>query len=391
MRNILFYLQHYLSPSMTFIYRQLSGVKQEFNTYVLCSRIFENDDIFPYDKILFKPELKIFSKISHLKDKLINQSELGSINVNPKLIYFKRKQYEVFLKNKNFNLIHAHFGPSGIEILPLAKKLKLPLLVSFHGYDASSLLKSNIYIENLKKLLQENIYIITPSEYMIKFFHKYNLNFKNEFVVHYGIPLDFYTFQKRQPIFKKFKNNEEIIFLQVANFVEKKGQKYTIQAFKNFIKKYSNSKLILAGEGPLKREMVSLVKDYGICEKVIFPGLVLQDGVRELMNVADVFVHHSITSNLGDMEGIPNVIMEAMATGLPVISTEHSAIPELVENGVNGFLVSEKDIDSYENAMYDILTLDKDFGLNGRRKVEREFNSEIENKKLISIYNKILN
>ena len=390
MENILFYMQHYLSPSMTFIYRQLSGVKQEWNTHVLCSRIFENCDIFPHDKLFFSPHPKLISKYYRIKEILFNRPSFNYINISPSLMAYKRNQYENFIRKNDCRLIHAHFGPSGIEVLPIARELNLPLLVSFHGFDASSLLQHRDYLNNLEKLFKY-AHIITPSEKMITILHKHGLNSKKEYVVHYGIPLDVFSFQKRKLISQKLIDNEEITFLQVSNFVEKKGHKYTVQAFNNFIKEYPNSRLILAGDGPLKNSIIDLANELGILEKVEFPGLVYQDKVKELMVSADVFVHHSITSKRGETEGIPNAIMEAMATGLPVISTIHAAIPELIDDGVNGYLVPEKDIGAYELAMKKILKIGENFGKNGRRKIEREFNSEIENGKLISIYKNLLN
>ena len=136
---------------------------------------------------------------------------------------------------------------------------------------------------------------------------------------------------------------------------------------------------------------MSLVDDLAIGDKVMFPGLVYQEKVRDLMYSADVFLHHSITSNDGNMEGIPNVIMEAMATGLPVISTKHAAIPELVNHGLNGFLVEEKDVKAYEMEMIKMLNCNNDLGLNGRKKIENEFNLEKVNEELIYLYKEILN
>ncbi len=384
--HILFYLQHYLSPSMTFIYRQLLGVSEEFDPFVLSSRKKENLNLFPHKNISFNASSYFIDKLSRVKELLFNLPPYSYISINPTIYFNQRIKHIKYIKNNNCKLIHAHFGPSGIEVLPIAKKLNLPLIVSFHGYDASTLLKFEKYRVNLKTLFNY-AHIITPSKYMLQSFHLVDLYCKNEYVVHYGIPVDFFEFKNRVQINRKTAKKEEIIFLQISNFVEKKGHKYTIHAFNNFLKKYSNAILILAGEGPLRKSMISLVKELGITEKIKFPGLVHQETVRELMYSADVFVHHSVTGHDGDKEGIPNVIMEAMATGLPVISTHHSAIPELIDDGVNGFLVPEKDVQSYELVMLKTLSLDDKMGINGRKKILQDFNSEIENQKLISIYN----
>lgn len=373
---------------MTFIYRQLCGVRKEFNTSVLCSRISENLEIFPHDKLYFYPQDKFAVNLSRLKEIILNRPELSYLNI-PHLFFYKKKQYEKFISGKESKLIHAHFGPSGIEVLPIAQKLNLPLLTSFHGYDASSLLKYSMYIKNLKKLFNYS-HVITPSEYMLNSFHKLGLYSKNEHIIHYGIPINIFAYKERQPINQKVIKKEEIIFLQVSNFVEKKGHKYTVITFSNFLKTYPDSRLILAGDGPLRKSIMSLVNDLGIGDKVVFSGLVYQEKVIDLMYLADVFLHHSITSDDGNMEGIPNVIMEAMATGLPIISTRHAAIPELVNHGLNGFLVEEKNIKDYEMAMKKVLSCNNDLGINGRKKIENDFNLDKINEKLISVYKKVL-
>ncbi len=205
-----------------------------------------------------------------------------------------------------------------------------------------------------------------------------------------GIPVDSFNYVKRGSLKSKFSNKELITFLQVSNFVEKKGHLYTIQAFQRFLMYYPNAKLLLAGDGFLRQSMQNLCQTLGINENVQFVGLVDENGVRELFREADVFLHHSVTSSAGDMEGIPTVIMEAMATGLPVISTYHSGIPELITNNVNGLLVKERDVESYFDTLLKLENCPKDIGEKAREKVVQDFNLEIETQKLFDLYNYLL-
>ncbi len=113
--------------------------------------------------------------------------------------------------------------------------------------------------------------------------------------------------------------------------------------------------------------------------------------VKELMKQADIFVHHSITASNGDQEGIPNVIMEAMATGLPIISTYHAGIPELITDEFNGYLVEEKDSEEYAKKIRKLLTEDISFiPLNARKTIEEKFNLKKQQIKLNSIYEELL-
>jgi glycosyltransferase involved in cell wall biosynthesis len=180
--------------------------------------------------------------------------------------------------------------------------------------------------------------------------------------------------------------NESSIFLQISSFAEKKGHIFSVQAFKRFLAKSQcpNCTLILAGEGPEKDNVMKVVKDLNLKDRVFFPGLVDRYEAKQLMQNANFFVHHSITSVIGDTEGIPNAIMEAMAMELPVISTYHAGIPELVEDGVNGLLVQEKDVEAYAEAMEKILSWG--YLPQNREKIKKYFEKEKHGAQLESYY-----
>jgi len=170
-------------------------------------------------------------------------------------------------------------------------------------------------------------------------------------ILHCGIDTSQFSRQNQQSNGK--------VFLQVSSFVGKKGHSYTLKAFSQFLSRVTNPeayKLILAGGGVYHKKMKELAKKLNLTEQVEFPGWVTHDEGKALMEKADFFVHHSVTLKNGDQEGIPTAIMEAMAMELPVISTYHSGIPELVEDGVNGYLVKERDVDTYAQRMQDILS-----------------------------------
>jgi len=286
-------------------------------------------------------------------------------------------------------LLHAHFGPSGLEIVNLAKMSRIPLLVTFHGYDASILLTMKKYINNIKKVF-DYAYLVAVSENMKRDLVKFGADEERISVVRCGIPVNRFNYVERVSLSDKFSNNELITFLQVSNFVEVKGHEYTIRAFNEFLREYSNARLILAGDGVIKASIKKLCTKLGIISKVDFPGVVDENTVIKLMKHADVFVQHSVTLKNGIKEGLPTVIMEAMSTGLPVISTSHSAIPELIDNGLNGFLVEEKDVSSYTEAMFNLKNVTNEIGFNAHKKVAEDFNLYIETQKLFGIYDRLI-
>jgi glycosyltransferase involved in cell wall biosynthesis len=215
-------------------------------------------------------------------------------------------------------------------------------------------------------------------------------NLVNYYIVHYGIPLDDFRYVKRGSVKNKVDRNEKLTFLQLSNFIEKKGHYYTVSAFKELLNFYPNAQLVLAGDGYLRGEIKKLVNNLGLKNKVIFPGAVNHKQVTTFMNNSDVFLHHSVTSTNGDKEGIPNVIMEAMATGLPCISTVHAGIPELIKNRTNGLLVNEKDINDYVKKMKELLENENDYTIQARKTIENDFNLEIQTQKLSGIYDRLI-
>jgi len=385
--SVAIYLQHYLSPSMTFIYRQLIGVKDIFNTIVLCSDNLENTNLFPFNKISFKQRNFLSFKKSKIVTKIYGTHKL--LSLQPVLSKSQSKYFISNLIENKVKLIHAHFGPSGLEILPIAKEINIPLVCTFHGYDASILLKYDNYVRNLKELFSY-AHIITVSEEMKHRLIKIGANPEKIRVVRCGIPVDIFNFSERNNLAKKLKEKKVVNYLQVSNFVEKKGHVYTIEAFNLLLKNNPNSHLTLAGGGRLFNKIKELVIEKNLSDYVTFTGTVNEEKVKKLMFEADVFVHHSVTSERGDKEGVPTVLMEAMATGLPVISTFHSGIPELIDDGINGLLVEERDIKSYSEKMYEILFIGNRFSNSARNKVNEKFNLSENVSHLIDIYKNLI-
>ena len=384
---IAIYLQHYLAPSMTFIYRQLKKAEEKYNPLVICSDRVENRTKFPFDKLFLKRRNFIRAKKSRFYNKLFGSHTL--LSINPQISSGQSKYFSEILNKYQVKLIHAHFGPSGLEIVNLAKMNRIPLLVTFHGYDASILLKYQTYTENLKKLFTY-AHIIAVSEEMKHKLVEIGANPDRISVVRCGIPMDVFKFTERTNLDQKIKEKKVINYLQVSNFVEKKGHAYTIEAFSLLLKKNPNSHLTLAGGGELYHKINQLVKEKNLSDHVTFTGVINEEKVKNLMNEADVFVHHSVTSKRGDREGVPTVLMEAMATGLPVISTFHSGIPELINDGINGFLVKERDIESYSEKMHEILSVGTKFSSNARKKVIGKFNLTKEVSHIMDIYKNLI-
>jgi colanic acid/amylovoran biosynthesis glycosyltransferase len=163
---------------------------------------------------------------------------------------------------------------------------------------------------------------------------------------HTGIPVEEIPFRPRE-----WPANGAWKFVQACRLIEKKGLRVSLWAFSQFAARHAASTFTIAGEGPLRNELGSLAAELGIADKVFFPGFISQTQLRELFYQSHIFLHPSEVGGDGNQEGVPNSMLEAMASGLPVFATEHGGIPEAIENGRSGILVKERDADALSLAL----------------------------------------
>src|SRR5437867_10796676 len=167
-------------------------------------------------------------------------------------------------------------------------------------------------------------------------------------IVRTGIPLNEFPFLERE-----FPANGEWRFVQASRLIEKKGLATTLHAFTAFLAHYPRATLTIAGEGPMLRELQELTRKLKIDNRVVLPGFVASERLREIYYASHIFLHPSETGSDGNQEGIPNSMLEAMATGLPVFATQHGGIPEAIENGISGVLVAEHNDKELTRALLD--------------------------------------
>lgn len=297
-----------------------------------------------------------------------------------------RKELNAFLKDFRPDIIHCHFAYEGLAVLQNMER-DIPLVLHFHGYDASQMLNKKSYIKALEKAFAKpNVHAIYVSENIEAKLARVGLKTARKKVIYCGI-------QTENFLLKPLVDNTGFYFVQVSNLLEKKGLEFTISAFARFVSSQPTPekfKLLIAGAGPLLEPLEKLTKDLGMTTHVSFLGQIPKDQVITLLEKAHVFVHHSITAANGDQEGIPTAIMEAMAMGIPVLSTYHSGIPELVENGVHGYLVPERDVEAYAKKMEEI-TKWREYRLRKSvEKVSRQFSSSVHARELTDFYRSIL-
>jgi colanic acid/amylovoran biosynthesis glycosyltransferase len=161
-----------------------------------------------------------------------------------------------------------------------------------------------------------------------------------------GIPLDGFPYRTRT-----VPADGEWTIVQACRLVPKKGLATALRAFARFIERFPKAKFLIAGDGPLLRELEELVHKLDLQQSVTFLGFLGQSELRALYEKGHIFMHPSELPPDANQEGVPNSMLEAMATGLPIVATRHGGIPEAVTDGVNGLLVPERDDEGLANSL----------------------------------------
>ena len=288
------------------------------------------------------------------------------------------------LSRTDARLLHIYFGQIAVHLLPLIRTWKNPSIVSFHGADVTVDMNKAAYLESTRQMLDAVKLVLVRSESLRRALIDLGCDPKKIEVQRTGIPLEEFAFHERS-----FPNDGEWRLVQAGRLIEKKGLPVTLRAFAVFLRKYPNATLTIAGEGPLLGELQKLARELNIERHVSFTGFISQEQLRDIYYRSHIFVHPSQTGHDGSVEGIPNSMLEAMASGLPVFATDHGGIPEAVENGVSGVLVRERDHEAIANALLNA-TQDSDslarIARNGAEVVRKNFDLHAQAQRLEEIY-----
>jgi len=288
------------------------------------------------------------------------------------------------LSKSDARVLHIYFGQIAVHLLPLIHSWKKPSIVSFHGADVTVDMNKPAYREATRQMLDAVRLVLVRSESLRRALTHLGCDEGKIEVQRTGIPLDEFPFRERS-----LPQNGEWRFVQAGRLIEKKGLPVTLRAFSVFLRQYPNAKLTIAGEGPLLGQLQNLTRELKVEGRVSFTGFISQEQLREIYYASHIFLHPSQTGHDGNQEGIPNSMLEAMASGLPVFATRHGGIPEAIENGVTGVLVPERD---HQKLAAALLNAAKDPGFlsriafNGAEIVRKNFDLRAQAQRLEEIY-----
>ena len=251
--------------------------------------------------------------------------------------HFRQAALKHFLQANRVDAVLAAYGPVGVAVMDACGEASVPLIVYFRGYDAYSRRILDRAGRRYAELFENAAAIFVVSRAMERHL-RLDLGAPQQKMHLNPDGVDTSIFHGADPA------QAPPVFVAVGRFVDKKAPHLTLLAFKQVVSSVPNARLVMIGDGPLWEACQQIARAEGISGAVEFLGPRAHSEVAAIMRGARAFVQHSITPSYEDAEGTPNAIKEAGATGLPVVSTRHTGIPEIVIEGKTGFLVDEGDL-----------------------------------------------
>ena len=364
----------YLPITQNWIHNQIN-LNTDCQSFVVCQYI-ENRSQFPLQFIYpVYTKLNLYVKICLFLSRL--------------WIWYPKKFYYNIMIEKKPELIHGHFSHESWRILPIARSLKIPLVTTFYGIDVNKLPKRKFWRKRYPLLFQYGSAFIVEGHYMKAQLITLGCPPEKVKVVHLGVDIERIDGLVR-------KNNQQdvvkIIFVGLGR--EKKGALDTIKTFIETVKIFPDVQLHLIGDGKYRAAVEKKCLDAGIVSKVIFHGFIDVKKYLQLLIDCDIVLAPSCTASDGDTEGgAPVVLLEAQAAGKPVVSTFHCDIPEVVIDGITGFLSPEHDIESLSGNLIKLCRskeLRHKMGIQGKENARRNHDLSKQVSVLAEIYHSVL-
>lgn len=324
--------------------------------------------------------IQCLSAAPELTFKVLNPEEFGKEALSLSALY---RLALLCSCDRKYEVLHAHFGPIGNTFRFARALFKAPFVVTFHGYDFSTVPQTEgqgVY----ERLFSTADAVTVNCEYARTRLEELGCSPDKIYRLNMGLKLADFPYKPRLP-----HRHESVNLLTVGRLVEKKGIEFSLRALAEARDKHPEIRYDIVGDGPLRDNLEKLARELRIENIVMFHGAQDGDYVRQMMSKSHLFLLTSVTAAGGDQEGTPVSLMEAQACGLPVLSSLHSGIPEIVLDGESGFLVPERDIASVSERLTYLLDHPQiwaEMGRKGRAHVEKHYDIQKLNRQLAVLY-----
>jgi colanic acid/amylovoran biosynthesis glycosyltransferase len=376
--KVLVFSQGFGGRTLTFIYNEVVAMSKFCDVHVICNDRGDSEPV-RYNQV---------TEIRWTPNKL-----LAAINWQLWKYDILFSEYNPAFKNAlekeidrvKPDVIHCHFGNESVRFMDNFNRTDIPVVISFHGYDGTQFDDKKSYCKKLKSIFDRpNVFPVFCSKYLRGRVGKMGVDVRKGYLLYYGVNLEQFRRKSSAP------RDTGIQFIQVSSFAPQKGHVVTVEAIRKFREKHpgTNVKFIFGGTGSTELDRTrALVKKYGLEHAIQFIGELDAEGVRSWLEKSHIFMHHSVTGPDGETEGLPNAIIEAMAMEMPVLSSWHAGIPELVIDSKNGFLVKEHDVNTYVEKMEAIMSWD--YQPDNRTRVLEMCDLKSHTAQLLDIYTKV--
>ena len=343
----------WLKPEMQSIYRQVTGLRQ-FESVVFTEQV-QHADQFPWPQVVVMKKqrrprprgnflLRFWYK--HIVRQWPPPRPIGKLPDEPWHPY----NLPALLRKHQPALVHVYYGHKAVKYLDMLEAWGGPWLVSFHGVDVVKFTEDPEYVRLLRTVFDRAALVLARSDSLLDELrnlgcppHKLRLN-------RTPVPVE------RFPVFARPAPPDGAWRLvQACRLIGKKGLYTTLKALVTIVREFPGVRFVLCGTGPEQDKLRTTAASLGLADHVELRGWMSQEALLEEYRRSHLFLHPSELTANSDQEGIPNSMLEAMATGLPVVATQHGGIPEAVTHGVDGLLVPERSPDLLAEAILSLL------------------------------------
>jgi colanic acid/amylovoran biosynthesis glycosyltransferase len=291
------------------------------------------------------------------------------------------RQITNLLHQETCSLLHLFFGSVAIHMLPLMRSSPVPVVVSFHGSDVAGAMAGTGYRAALGEMFERAALVPCRSQHLADQVRALGCPQAKLRVMRAVLPPI-----TRRHLAKPMDGGWSV--LQAGRLVPKKGMITALKAFARFHRHFPKATFTIAGEGPLKETLGELAARLGLTEAVDFCGFLSQDELTAKFKKAHLYLHPSETVD-GDTEGVPNALLEAMAHGIPSVSTRHGGIPEAVDDGISGLLCGEREPDQLAESLLRLANdpvLYAKISEGAARQIAEKFSPEARSEQIESLY-----
>ncbi len=362
----------FLKPEMQSVYRQITGLERH-RTVVLTEKRLHAEQ-FPFEPVavMQKTPAAVRTKLRKQRNKrrrgnfirrfyykhLLKQwpppERPKPVLVAPEPVtnpeHEEPYNLVALLREYQPALAHVYYGHKAAKYLSMLRRWGGPVIVSFHGLDVTEGVYKSGMEATLADVFAHSRLILARSQSLLDRLADLGCPHEKLRLNRASIPLTHIPRSVRcAPLDGKW------VLLQACRLIGKKGLATTLRGFREVINVEPRARLVLAGDGPLAGELQEMVQEMGLSEQVRFAGWCSQEELFRLYTQAHIFLHPSETTATGDQEGVPNSLLEAMASGLPAIGSRHGGIPEAIIDGADGVLVSERSPAELATAILDVI------------------------------------